>query len=454
MAKKAVAKTAQKKAAAPKKAVSNVDSRVELIRKEMEAKYGLNAVRPASELTEERVYRIPTGSLGLDIDTGGGIPVGRMTHIVGDYSSGKSAVLYHACGFAQKMRKIEVPWDVVRERTGKDYMRQIMLKDSDEGEPLLTGIIQFESHSYTNDWGEKCGLDISQLIFSEPDGLEEGVDIAVEWQRKYGVEVIGIDSYAAASPTLNLEHDADSDKEARMGVKQKCLSEYHGKFQAANNRASREGRIPTTLIVLNQIREKIGARVRPGLPIPTYSVGGKSKDYTACLEIHLKKGEPLYVGSGDNKVQIGVQMKWKITKNKTAPAYRIGSVDFYFEEGGPVPAGCFDTVKEVGLLSVAYGVVERRGSHFYYKGEHLAGKADDFYAVLRERPELVEELYQVTLETALELIKEEPMINTESDSSEVDEFEVEAKELEERVGEVVEPVDTPTTKKKLLRKSK
>ena len=119
-----------------------------------------------------------------------------------------------------------------------------------------------------------------------------------------------------------------------------------------------------------------------------------------------------------------------------------------------MPAGCFDTVKEVGLLSVAYGVVERRGSHFYYKGEHLAGKADDFYAVLRERPELVDELYQVTLETALELIKEEPMINTESESSEVDEFEVEAKELEERVGEVVEPVDTPVTKKKPLRKSK
>lgn len=111
-------------------------------------------------------------------------------------------------------------------------------------------------------------------------------------------------------------------------------------------------------------------------------------------------------------------------------------------------------VTGVGLLSVAYGVVERRGSHFYYKGEHLAGKADDFYAVLRERPELVDELYQVTLETALELIKEEPMINTESESSEVDEFEVEAKELEERVGEVVEPVDTPVTKKKLLRKSK
>ena len=117
------------------------------IKEEMDKKFGFNAVRVASEL-EEELFRIPSGSISLDIALGGGIPGGRMTHIVGDFSAGKSAIGYHILGNVQKMLKSEVEWK--KYTTAKDKRMKWLV--SKTGIPLTTSLIQFEAHAYANDW--------------------------------------------------------------------------------------------------------------------------------------------------------------------------------------------------------------------------------------------------------------------------------------------------------------
>ena len=377
------------------------------IKKEMDKRFGFNALRPASEL-EETAFRIPTGSISLDIGLGGGIPAGRMTHIVGDYSAGKSALLYHILANAQKFKKKEVVWDRYSTK-GNEVLKEVLAND---GTALLAAIIQFESHAYANDWGVGCGLDIDNLLLSYPDGLEEGLDIATALQKEYGVDIIGIDSYAAANPTLI--NDTASDDTYRLGIKAVKFQDYHGRYQANNNRRDREGKFPCTLIALNQLRDKIGGYAPNGIT-PSIAPGGRSKDYTASVEILLKKGEHITVGSGANKVAIGQVVKWKVNKNKTYVPFRTGSYDFYFDEGGPVPAGNIDNGKEVAIEAVAFSVIQRSGAFYYYDGKKLAQGADNLYAFLREEKneELREEIREKLMKVAFENIKENPPENTE-----------------------------------------
>lgn len=216
---------------------------------------GLNAIRPAKDL-EESMWRIPTGSISLDIATGGGIPTGRMTQISGGFSACKSALLYHILANAQKMHKKKVLWDKYSTKD-KPLYHTIICDDNDpDGEPLLCALSQSENHSYSNSWAGEIGVNTEELLFNTPFGMEEGLDIAIALQESGECDIMAHDSYAAYKPIKVIQTEAKDT--VRMGIKQQAFDDYHGKYQAHNNKLEREGNIATTLIAINQLREAIG----------------------------------------------------------------------------------------------------------------------------------------------------------------------------------------------------
>lgn len=132
---------------------------------------------------------------------------------------------------------------------------------ADDGDtPLTAALIQLECGSYSPDWGEVHGIDNDRLIFVQPEGMEQALDLACALQRA-GVEFIVIDSIAAMLPTKEIE--TDQEDTVQMGLRAKALNVFHGKFQSINNSLERNGKLPTTLLAINQLREKIGAYGNP-----------------------------------------------------------------------------------------------------------------------------------------------------------------------------------------------
>lgn len=196
-------------------------SDLEQTRLELVKKHGERSVIYASELLNLNYGRISTGNFALDVATGGGVPIGRVTSCSGEYSVGKSLVLYHTIAHAQRMGL------------------RCQLEDV-EG-------------TYDPDWAEQCGIDNSKLLLVQPGGAEEALQIAVDSQRRK-IDFIGIDSVEALAPAKEMEHEFEDTMQ--MGIKQKMLGEYLRKFTAINNLRRRYGNTPLTVFLINQLREK------------------------------------------------------------------------------------------------------------------------------------------------------------------------------------------------------
>jgi recombination protein RecA len=365
---------------------------------DLNKEFGMNALRKADDL-EECLFRIPTGSISLDIALGGGISGGRMTQISGGLSTFKSSLSYHILSNAQSMGKKKVIWEKYS-TDKKPVYREIICPLTDEGaEPLTVAIIQSEAHSYTNEWAEANGIDTSRLIIVYPDSMEEGLNIAVKLQEQ-GVDVILHDSYASYKPKLVL--DVESGDSYQMGVKPKLFDDYHGRYQALNNKKDREGQLPTTLIAINQLREKIG-----GYGNPEYTPGGRTVGFTICTEVRLRKGDSIAIGTGEDKFTIGQVIKFKIEKNKTYKPYGVGEFDIYFDDGGVVPKGSIDVAKDLIKQAIAYGIIERRGAWFYYNENQIAQGKDNAIELIRNDEKLFEEIKAKVLELAFKPDEEE-----------------------------------------------
>jgi recombination protein RecA len=370
---------------------------LESLVKKFNGQFGFNALRPASDL-EDALYRISTGSVSLDIALGGGIPAGRLVTIAGAYSACKSAIAYHIIKSAQKMRKKKVLWEKYSTKDAPVYRWVICDPSDKEGVPLTCALIQSESHSYTNDWAERVGVDVENLIFVSPCGMEEATEVAVQLQVA-GIDVIVFDSYAALIPIKELNKEMQ--ETMQMGVKQKLFGEYHGKFQSFNNKADREGSLPTTVIAINQLREKIGAYGNP-----EYITGGRSVGFTEAVEIRLRKGDSVELGKGNNKHIIGQSIKFKVEKNKTYKPFQTGEFDFYFDGGGLVPAANIDNAKELIIEAIMYGIIETKGSWFFYKGHQLAQGKEKTIELIRADTKLFDEVKAKTMELAFSEEKE------------------------------------------------
>ncbi len=351
--------------------------------KEMEEKFGKNVVRPASELESLLEVRIPTGSISLDIATGGGLPIGRFIQISGAYSTGKSSLCYHIIKNAQQMTK-EVP---ILKKKGKEIVTEY------QESPMTVMLIQSEANAWTTEYGQYLGIDVDELLFSPCAGMEEALEIAHKAQSTGLVDLIIIDSLEALIPMK--EYISEMDESVQMGIKPRLFGEYFRKFQATNNRLLREDKLPCTIIGINQLREKIGA-----YGDNNYTPGGRAIGFTASLDIRLTKGDWISIGSGVNKQIIGQQIKFKVHKNKVGVPQKTGMFDFYFDDGGTVPRGFIDNFKEVIIEGIAYDVIQKAGAWISYKDVKVQG-ADNFIEILREREDLFEEIKEKLMEVAL-----------------------------------------------------
>lgn len=326
-------------------------------------KYGDNAVVIGAGKNSP-IERIPTGSVELDLKLGGGIPVGRMTNISGAFSSTKTTQCLHILRQAQKLGYVCALVDV-EGTTDEKYLNSL-------------------------------GINLDTLIYCRPEGLEEATDILVSLQKSGEVHLAVWDSIEASTPTK--ERESSMEDSTQMGIKQKLIAEYCRKFQAHNNRLTREGKRPFTLIATNQLREKIGQ-----YGDPEYTPGGRAKDFTASVDIRLRRGDWIAEGKGENKCIVGQVVKFKIEKNKTYKRMQTGEFDFYFDENDAgVNKSSNDNVKSIIQEAVAYGLITRAGAWFYLndnpkEDEKFNGlsKLVDF---LRTREDLIESYKDQILE--------------------------------------------------------
>lgn len=291
---------------------------------------------PKNRIEETRT-RIPTGSFSLDLALGGGIPVGRFIEISGEFSSSKTLQCLHILRNAQK----------------KGY---------------VCAFVDIEGTTDEN-LARCCGIDVDSLLYTRPDSMEEATQLILDLQRSGKAHFAILDSIASMTP--NKIQEKEMGESYQMGVKQSLMSDFLGKFQANNNRLSRLGNTPFTLIGINQLREKIGT-----YGDPEYTPGGRAKGFYASVDLRLKRGDWITQGKGENKEIIGQVVKFKVVKNKTYKRMQTGECDLYFAENeAGVPVYFNDNTKEIIQNAVLYGLITQKGAYYYYGDNSYQGIA-------------------------------------------------------------------------------
>lgn len=335
-----------------------------LLVNKLNKKFGNNALVMGNEIEKQHQNRIPTGSVALDLDLGGGIPIGKFTQISGALSSTKTTQCVHIVREAQKMGLV-CGWGDVEGTSDKEYF-------------------------------ENLGVNTEDLLYSRPDGLEELTQMILDMQNSGLVHLFVWDSIEASSP--NKELDSTMDESTQLGTKPKLMNEFFRKYQANNNRLVREGKRPFTLICINQLREKIGS-----YGDAEYTPGGRGIGFTTSVDLRLRKGDWITEGTGDNKTFVGQVVKYKIEKNKTYKRMQTGEFDFYYAPNKlDIPVHYNDNFKSIIQLAIDRDLIIQGGAWFYLnKGTEdemkFQGK-DNLITYLRANDELIEKIKKVILE--------------------------------------------------------
>ena len=299
--------------------------------------YGKGAIMRLGDDNIENVPVIPTGSLGLNLALGvGGYPKGRIIEIYGPESSGKTTLAIHAMAEVQKQGGI-------------------------------AAIIDAE-HAFDRFYAEKLGVDISNLLIAQPDSGEQALDIADELIRSAAVDLIVIDSVAALTPKAEIAGEMGDNK---VGLQARLMSQALRKMTASVNKTG------TTVIFINQLREKIG--VMFGNPETT--TGGNALKFYASVRLDIRRTGQIK----DGETVKGNQVRVKVVKNKVAPPFKKAEFDLMFNEG-------ISRIGEILDFAVAAEVIKKSGSFFSYGDTKLGQGRDKVKEVLQENPDLCEEL--------------------------------------------------------------
>ena len=303
----------------------------------IEKDFGKGSIMRLGEERIDNIEVIPSGSISLDYALGvGGYPRGRIVEIFGPESSGKTTLAIHAIAEAQKQGGIAAMIDA--------------------------------EHAFDRFYAANLGVNVDDLIISQPDNGEQALDIADQLIRSAAVDVIVIDSVAALTPKAEIEGDMGENK---VGLQARLMSQALRKLTATINKTK------TTCIFINQLREKIG--VMFGNPETT--TGGNALKFYASVRLDIRKSS--LIKDGDNV--IGNEVKVKVVKNKVAPPFRKAEFEIMYGEG-------ICRVGEIIDLSVDFGIVEKSGSWYSYNGSKLGQGKEATKAVLQDNPELCEEL--------------------------------------------------------------
>ncbi|MBR7134665.1 MAG: recombinase RecA [Bacteroidaceae bacterium] len=324
----------------------------------IEKNFGKGSIMKLGDDNFEEVDVIPSGSVGLNAALGvGGYPRGRIIEIYGPESSGKTTLAIHAIAEAQKMGGI-------------------------------AAIIDAE-HAFDRFYAQKLGVDIDNLLISQPDCGEQALEIAEQLIRSSAIDIIVIDSVAALTPKAEIEGEMGENK---VGLQARLMSQALRKLTSAISKTK------TTCIFINQLREKIG--IMFGNPETT--TGGNALKFYASVRLDIRRVSQLK----DGEDAIGNQVRVKIVKNKVAPPFRKAEFDIMFGEG-------ISRIGEIVDLGVAYGVIKKSGSFFSYNDTKLAQGRDRTKALIADNPELAEELEAKIFEAMKGVVAETDITETE-----------------------------------------
>ncbi len=304
---------------------------------QIEKQYGKGAIMKLGETANQKVDIIPTGCLTLDLALGiGGVPRGRVIEIYGPESSGKTTVSLHIIAEAQK----------------------------------LGGTAAFidAEHALDPSYAEKLGVVLKDLYISQPDNGEQALNICDMLVRSGGVDVVVVDSVAALTPKAEIDGEMG---DSHVGLQARMMSQALRKLTSAINKSN------TTVIFINQLRDKIG--VIYGSPETT--AGGKALKFYASVRLDVRKGEAIKDGAN----VIGNKTKIKVVKNKLAPPFKVAEFDIIYGKGIS-KTGC------IVDLALQFGIIKKSGSWFAYNDEKIGQGKENTKSYLESNKDIYKEI--------------------------------------------------------------
>lgn len=303
---------------------------LELAMSQIEKNFGKGSIMRLGDAKHINVETIPTGSLSLDIALGGGVPKGRVVEIYGPESSGKTTLTLHIVAEAQK-------------RGG------------------LAAFVDAE-HALDPEYARRIGVDVDNLVISQPDTGEQALEITETLVRSNAVDVIVVDSVAALTPRAEIEGEMG---DSHMGLQARLMSQALRKLTAAISKSG------VTVIFINQIRFKIG--VMFGNPETT--PGGNALKFYSSVRMEIRRAGKIEEGSGEEREMTGNRVKVKIVKNKIAPPFKSAEFDIMYNNG-------ISRVGELLDLATEYNVLRKAGAFYSYKEEKIAQGRENAKTIL------------------------------------------------------------------------
>ncbi|WP_373419157.1 recombinase RecA [Kytococcus sedentarius] len=310
---------------------------LDAVMSQIEKQHGKGAVMRLGDDTRPPIATIPTGSIALDVALGlGGLPRGRVIEVYGPESSGKTTVALHAVANAQKAGGIAAFIDA--------------------------------EHALDPEYAKKLGVDVDNLLVSQPDTGEQALEIADMLIRSGALDIIVIDSVAALVPRAEIEGEMG---DSHVGLQARLMSQALRKITGALSNTG------TTAIFINQLREKIG--VMFGSPETT--TGGKALKFYASVRIDVRRIETLKDGTD----AVGNRTRAKIVKNKVSPPFKQAEFDILYGQGISREGGIID-------MGVEHGFIRKSGAWYTYEGDQLGQGKENARQFLKDNPDLTEEL--------------------------------------------------------------
>ena len=306
--------------------------------KQIEKDFGIGSImRLGDDTARKDVKAVSTGILPLDVALGiGGLPRGRITEIYGPEAGGKTTVALHMIAEMQRQGGTAAFIDA--------------------------------EHALDPTYAKRLGVDVDNLLLSQPDTGEQGLDIAEALIRSSAIDMVVIDSVAALVPKSEIDGEMG---DANVGLHARMMSKAMRKLTAII------GRTDTIAVFINQVREKVGVLFGS----PEITTGGRALKFYSSVRLEVRRGEPIKQGSDI----IGNRVKIKVAKNKVAPPFRIAEFDLIYGEG-------YSHVGSVLDMGAAYDIIKRAGSYFSYNGTKLGQGKDNAKNFLTEHPEISQEI--------------------------------------------------------------
>ncbi|BBD64811.1 RecA protein [Nostoc commune NIES-4072] len=313
-----------------------------MVLNQIERSFGKGAIMRLGDATRMRVETISSGALTLDLALGGGLPKGRVIEIYGPESSGKTTVALHALAEVQRNGGVAAFVDA--------------------------------EHALDPTYAAALGVDIDNLLISQPDTGESALEIVDQLVRSAAVDIVVIDSVAALVPRAEIEGDMG---DAHVGLQARLMS------QALRKITGNIGKSGCTVIFINQLRQKIG--VTYGSPETT--TGGNALKFYASVRLDIRRIQTLKKGTDE----FGNRVKVKVAKNKVAPPFRIAEFDIIFGKGISTLGCLVDLAEETGIIV-------RKGAWYSYNGDNISQGRDNAIKYLEEKPEFADEIKKLVRE--------------------------------------------------------